>query len=201
MRRPLFACAAMFVFATCGSDSDSSDSQRDWLHVLNRKKAAIAQSATNRDKQVYADTLGAFVQKHPTHSRAREVYQRIQLDFARELASIGRHQDAIRFYRAVLASDATNGEASRGLAESVDRLAVSKRKLLTLEKGMSQRDVAQILGKPIPGWKMKSENRDPAIEAWYYRTTEGGVAGVYFRDGELFGAEENSHEKIAPLTR
>ena len=31
--------------------------------------------------------------------------------------------------------------------QSVDRLAVSKRKLLTLEKGMSQRDVAQILGK------------------------------------------------------
>jgi len=48
---------------------------------------------------------------------------------------------------------------------------------------------------------MKAENRDPAIEAWYYRTTEGGVAGVYFRDGELFAAEENSHEKLAPLAR
>jgi len=201
MRPLLIAAAAMLMFASCGSDSDSSDSQRDWLHVLSRKKAAVAQSATTRDKQVYADTLGAFVQKHPTHIRAREVYQRIQLDFASELSSIGRYQDAIRFYRAVLANDATNVEASRGLAAAVDRLAVSKRKLLTLEKGMSQREVAQILGKPIPGWKVKAENRDPAIEAWYYRTTEGGVAGVYFRDGELFGAEENSHEKLAPLTR
>lgn len=201
MHRPLAACAALLVLAACGSDSDSSDSQRDWLHVLSRKKAAFSQTATSRDKQVYADTLGAFVQKHPTHGRAREVYQRIQLDFARELASIGRYQDAIRFYRAVLNSDSANTEASKGLANAVDRLAVSRRKLLALEKGMSQHDVAQLLGKPIPGWKVKTENRDPAIEAWYYRTTEGGVAGVYFRDGELFAAEENSHEKLAPLTR
>ena len=191
----------MLVFAACGSDSESSDSQRDWLHVLSRKKAAVAQSATARDKQVYADTLGAFVQKHPTHGRAREVYERIQLDFASELASLGRYQDAIRFYRAVLASDATNTDALHGLANAVDRLAVSRQKLLALEKGMSQHDVAQLLGKPIPGWKVKTENRDPAIEAWYYRTTEGGVAGVYFRDGELFAAEQNSHEKLAPLTR
>ena len=191
----------MLLFAACGAGPDSDTQQRDWLHVLSRKKAAVAPAASPKDRQVYADTLGAFVQKHPTHSRARGVYQRIQLDFARELASIGRYQDAIRFYRAVLVSDATNEEASHGLATAVDRLAVSRRKLLALEKGMSQHQVAQILGKPIPGWQMKAENRDPAIEAWYYRTTEGGVAGVYFRDGELFAAEENSHEKLAPLTR
>ena len=191
----------MLLFAACGAGPDSDTQQRDWLHVLSHKKAAVAPAASPKDKQVYADTLGAFVQKHPTHSRARGVYQRIQLDFANELASLARYQDAIRFYRAVLTADATNIEATRGLANAVDRLAVSRPKLLALEKGMSQHQVAQILGKPIPGWQMKAENRDPAIEAWYYRTTEGGVAGVYFRDGELFAAEENSHEKLAPLTR
>jgi len=201
MRRPLLACAAAMVLAACGAGSDSADSQHDWLHVLSRKKAAMAKPSSTQEKQVYADTLGAFVQRHPTHERARAVYQRIQLDFARELASLGRYQDAIRFYRAVLTADAANVEATNGLADAVDRLAVSKTKLLALEKGMSQHDVAKILGKPIPGWKVKTENRDPAIEAWYYRTSEGGVAGIYFRDGELFAAEENSHEKVAPLTR
>ena len=191
----------MLLLAACGAGPDSDTQQRDWLHVLSRKKAAVAPAASPKDRQVYADTLGAFVQKHPTHSRARGVYQRIQLDFANELASLARYQDAIRFYRAVLTADATNIEATRGLANAVDRLAVSRPKLLALEKGMSQHQVAQILGKPIPGWQMKAENRDPAIEAWYYRTTEGGVAGVYFRDGELFAAEQNSHEKLAPLTR
>ena len=65
---------------------------------------------------------------------------------------------------------------------------------------MSKRDVARILGKPIPGWTATTERSDSTIEAWYYRTTDHGVAGVYFRDGTLFAAEANSHEKVVPLT-
>ena len=191
----------MLLFAACGAGPDSDTQQRDWLHVLSRKKAAVAPAASPKDRQVYADTLGAFVQKHPTHSRARGVYQRIQLDFANELASLARYQDAIRFYRAVLTADATNIEATRGLANAVDRLAVSRPKLLALEKGMSQRDVAHLLGKPIPGWTAKTDRPDCTIEAWYYRTNDRGVAGVYFRDGTLFAAEENSHSKLVPLTQ
>src|SRR5260370_41903657 len=89
------------LVTACGGTSPD-DPSSEWLHVLKHKKAAAGPAATAREKQVYADTLGAFVQRHPQHSRAREVYQRIQLDFAGGLASAGRHQDAIRFYRAVL---------------------------------------------------------------------------------------------------
>ena len=32
-------------------------------------------------------------------------------------------------------------------------------------------------------------------------STDSGVAGVYFRDGTLFAAEANSHEKVVPLTQ
>ncbi len=192
---------AAFVVASCGTDSDQTDPQRDWLHVLHRKKAAASTSASTREKQAYADTLGAFVQKHPTHSRARAVYQGIQLDFANELSSLGRDQDAIRFYRAVLANDPLNAEAKKGIAIAARRLAVSRQKLLGLEKGMSQKEVAQLLGKPIPGWTVATERRDATIDSWYYRTTEGGVAGVYFRDGVLFAAEASSHEKISPLSK
>ena len=66
---------------------------------------------------------------------------------------------------------------------------------------MSQHDVAKILGKPIPGWTARNDKRDPPTEAWYYRKKDGGIAGVYFRDGELFAAEENSHAKLVPLVR
>src|SRR5712691_9328976 len=93
--RSLIIVAAL-AFAACGADSP--DHTHDWLHVLHQKKAATAPSATVRQKQIYADSLAAFVQQHPTHSRAREVYERIQLDFASELSALGRHQDAIRFY-------------------------------------------------------------------------------------------------------
>lgn len=183
----------------CNNAPDAGDNTAEWHRVLDHKKAAATAGATPQQKQVYADSLGAFVAKHPTHSRAREVYEHIQLDFARELASLGRYQDAIRFYRAVLAQHPENEGAQRGLTDAVDHLAVSRQRLLVLEKGMSQRQVANLLGKPIPGWTLRNERRDSVVEAWYYRKTDGGVAGVYFRDGELFAAEENSHVKVVSM--
>ncbi len=198
MRRFVLLLALGVTF--CGRH-DATDNAPEWLHVLSRKKAAVSPNATQRQKQMYADSLAAFAGRHPTHPRAREVYRRIQLDFARELAGLGRYQDAIRFYRAVLTSDAKNAEALKGLAEALDRLTVSRQKLLALEKGMSQRDVAHLLGKPVPGWTARTERPDCVIEAWYYRTTDRGLAGVYFRDGTLFAAEENSHSKLVPMVR
>lgn len=198
MRR-ILVIATLAVVA-CGGVPNVGDNSAEWRTVLSRKKAADTPNATTEAKQQYADALAAFVDKHPSHSRAREVYRTIQLDFAKDLAAIGRFQDAIRIYRAVLTADPHNDVAARGLSDAIDRLAVSRPKLLALERGMSQRDVAHILGKPIPGWTVTKDRADATIECWYYRTTEGGVAGVYFRDGELFAAEERSHEKIVPLT-
>ncbi len=189
----------VFLAAACGGRSDSTDSSWEWRDVLSRKKVAASSQAGAKEKQLYADSVAAFVQRHPSHGRAREVYQRIQLDFATELASLGRHQDAIRFYRAVLASDPSNAEASAGIRMAVEKLAVSRSKLQLLEKGMSQSDVAKVLGKPIPGWTARNARRDAVIDAWYYRKSEGGIAGVYFRDGKLFAAEENSEAKVAAL--
>ena len=189
------------TLAACSSDQSSGDPQSDWLHVLSRKKAAVAADAPTHARQMYADALRAFVVKHPTHSRAREVYHRMQLEFANELAVHGRYSDAIGFYRAVLTEDPGNKEALAGLTQAADRMAVSRQKLLALQKGMSQSEVARLLGKPMPGWKVRTRHRDTRLESWYYRTTDGNVAGVYFRDGELLAAEENSEAKLAPLTR
>jgi hypothetical protein len=199
--RQLLVLIALAAVSCGGGSPDASDNSSEWLHVLRHKQAAAAPNAPVHAKQAYADTLGAFVVKHPTHSRAREVYEHIQLDFAHELAVVGRHQDAIRIYRAVLTHDPKNEAALKGLADSVDHLAVSHEKLLALEKGMSQRDVAHLLGKPIPGWQVTNDRPDSTIESWYYRRTGGGIAGVYFRDGVLFAAEENSQAKIAPLMK
>ena len=198
MRRFLLLLA--LLMAACGGRDAAPDAAGEWRGVLQQKRAATAPNATARDKQVYADALGAFVARNPSHGRAREVYERIQIDFARDLAALGRYQDAIRVYRAVLARDPRNDAAARGLSEAVDRLAVTRAKLVQLERGMSQHDVARLLGKPIPGWTETKERPDATIECWYYRTSEGGVAGVYFRDGALFAAEEKSHEKLVPLT-
>jgi len=190
--------AALLLVTFCGGN-DASDSAAEWRHVLDRKKGAASPHATPGQKQAYADSLAAFLSRHPSHSRAREVYRRLQLDFASDLAAIGRQRDAIRFYRAVLTDDPKNAEALEGLARAIDRLAVSHQKLLALEKGMSKQQVSHLLGDPIPGWTERTERPDCVMEAWYYRTVEHGVAGVYFRDGTVIAAEENSHARLVPL--
>ena len=195
-----FRIVPILVLVAACRVKDAPDHSAEWLRVLSRKKAATSANATSNQKQAYADSVAAFVQTHPSHSRAREVYEYLQLDFARELSSIGRYRDAVRFYRAVLNSDPHNAEALKGLNVAMDHLAISRDKLLALQKGMSQRDVIHLLGKPIPGWSVRTERRDSVIESWYYRKNDGSVAGVYFRDGELFAAEENSAAKVVPIT-
>ncbi len=182
----------------CGNQDAQPDHQAEWRDVLRHKHAAAAPDATADQKQVYADSVRAFVDKHPNHGRAREVWQRLQLEFAGDLASMGRYQDAIRFYRAVLTHDATNEPARRGLADALSRLAVTREMLLALEKGMSHREVASILGKPIPGWTASNHRPAAKMEAWYYRMRDGGLAAVYFRNGKVLAAEDASH---APLGR
>lgn len=184
------------LVAGCSAKPDTADHQSEWRNVLRRKKAAVAVQATPHTRQIYADTLSAFVRKHPGHSRAREVYDRIQLEFANELSSLGRYQDAIRFYRAVLLGDPKNDDARRGLSAAMDRLAVTHEKLLDIEVGMAQKDVSRILGRPIPGWTVTNDRPAATIEAWYYRTTGGGVAAIYFREGRVFAAEEKSQARI-----
>ena len=194
------ATLLLLFAAACADRGAQSDHQTEWRDVLRHKRAAVAPNARPEHKQAYADSVRAFVEKHPDHGRAREVWQRLQLEFANDLAAMGRHQDSIRFYRAVLAHDPSNADASRGLAMAVDHLAVTRDKLLALEKGMSHREVANLLGKPMPGWSVKNERAEATVEAWYYRTRDGGVAAVYFRDGKVFAAEETSNAKLGRLS-
>lgn len=197
MRRLSVVPIVLLALMRCGAATDQPDRQSEWRDVLRHKKAAVTGQPTPHARQQYADALSAFVRRHPGHLRAREVYQRIQLEFANDLSTLGRYQDAIRFYRAVLTSDPRNDEARRGLSEAMDRLAITHDKLVRVEIGMSQRDVAHLLGKPIPGWTEKNVRRSTKIEAWYYRTTGGAVAAIYFRDGEVFAAEETSQARVA----
>jgi len=196
MRRGLIIILICAGALGCADRADEPDHQSEWRDILTRKKAAVARQASADARQVYADSVAAFVRRNPDHGRARDVYHRIQLEFADDLAAIGRHQDAVRFYQAVLAHAPDNDAARQKLASSLERLAVSREKLLLLDKGMTHREVSRILGKPVPGWTVRNDRRGTVLEAWYYRTTSGGLAGIYFREGRVFAAEENSHARI-----
>jgi tetratricopeptide (TPR) repeat protein len=196
--KQLLVLPVALLLAACSQQADDH-SRSGWQQVLTQKKAATAPSSSPHQKQLYADALQGFVRTHPQHGRAREVYQRIQVDFANELAALGRYQDAIRFYRFVLTHDPANQEAQKGINDAMSRLSVTRDKLLMLEKGMSQHDVAKLLGKPIPGWKVTVDRSESTTESWYYRRRDGGIAAVHFIDGKVFAAEEKSDAKLAPL--
>lgn len=188
----------LLLVSACGARSvDQARGHVDWDVVVAKKQAASRPSATTGDKQAYADALAAFVQHNPDHGTAREIYRRIQVEFADDLSSLGRYQEAVRVYRSVLTHDPQNKRAEIGLRNAVDLLTVSHDRLARLEKGMSRRDVAAILGKPLPGWTVVHQRNGADIEAWYYRTARGGLAGIYFREGKLFAAEENSEQRLA----
>lgn len=191
------ALAAVLVIG-CNGNGAQPDHQAEWRNVLEQKKTAARADATPQQKQLYADSVRAFVQKHPNHGRAAAVWERIQVQFANDLAAIGRYQDAVGFYRAILHKDPLNDDARRGMANAMAKLAVTRDKLLELEKGMSHHEVASILGKPVPGWTVSNQRPGATMEAWYYRMRTGGLAAVYFRNGKVLAAEETSN---APLRR
>ena len=195
---PFLTTSLMLCLAACGGQPPA-DHQAEWRDVLRHKPAAVAPNASPDQKQLYADSVRAFVVKHPTHSRAAEVWQRLQLEFADDLTEAGRYQDAIRIYRAVLTRHPENDHARSRMAVAAARLAVGREGLLALRKGMSHRQVAALLGKPIPGWTVKNHRAGATFEAWYYRTRSGALAGVYFREGKVFAAEETSNERLGRL--
>lgn len=179
----------------CRDDRSAPDRQAEWRAVLEQKAAAANRDAPPEERQRYADSVRAFVEKHPDHGRAREVWHRLQLEFADELMEHGRPHEAVRFYRAVLLADRSNEHAARGWAAAAERLAIAPARLAALTPGMAPDDVEELLGRPMPGWTQRRQRRGATFEAWYFRTTTGGVAGVYFRDGRMIAAEKASDAK------
>ena len=186
------------LLSGCTAEPDEGH-QKEWIAVMAKKRAASAPGSAPEQRQVYADAVHGFVTRFPEHRRAREVWQKLQLEFADELAESGRYRDAIRFYRAVLAHDSSNEHASRGLAAAASRLAVARASLLEIRKGMSRREVSDVLGPPLPGWSKQTRRNTARFEAWYYPTRTGEVAAVYFREGRVLAAEENSSALLGRL--
>lgn len=202
VRLPRFVSALIVgaLAARCGGGGSEPDHQAEWREVLRHKEAATVPGAAPEHKQVWADAVHAFVEKHPGHSRARDVWQLMQLEFADDLMDHGRAHQAIRFYRAVLAHDPRNERALHGWEQAAARLVISGQRLAEISRGMRQREVAARLGRPLPGWNHRVERRGTSFEAWYYQAG-GGIAAVHFREGRVIATEETSSATVGRLSR
>jgi hypothetical protein len=187
----------LLLLVSCTGTDDSA--QREWHAVLAQKRLAESEGVNVEERQRYADAVRSFVERHPDHQRARQVWQELQLEFAAELVKRGRPRDAIGFYRAVLSHDPGNQDATAGLAIAASRLAVNRTSLLAIRRGMSRSEVEEILGRPLQGWTRQRRRSATSFEAWYYPTRDGGIAAIHFRDGRVLAAEENSSALLGAL--
>lgn len=165
--------------------------QAEWRAVLSAKKAAgeAAGPGQVEARQAYASALAAFLRNHPDHGRGRAVYEEMELEYARLLASRGRYDEAVRYYASILESNPGNEVARAEMDEAERKRFVTPEELEVLRRGMSPEEVEQRLGRPLPGWSRRMVRGTTVTESWYYRRRDGGVAGVFFRNGELFAAE------------
>src|SRR5512140_2487610 len=124
----------------CSRPAPDGDEQIRWRAILDMKRQLTGPHAPGGPdvRQQYADALAAFVKRYPQHGRAAQVYQRLELDFARQLADQGRFEEAIHHYRSILALDAACHEAGIGLADAANRMTVTRSELKTVAKGMSR---------------------------------------------------------------
>lgn len=187
----LLALAAFLAAAACVPGAGGDPVAAEWREVLATKKEWQRAPATGRlaAHQAYVDALTAFVRRHPEHPRARAVYEETELEFARELARRGLYDQAALYYRSVLRTNPDHADARAELRVAERKRFVTPEALSALRVGMAPDEVREVLGQPLPGWSRSMRRGDSAIDSWYYRRRDGGVAGVYFRNGRLFAAE------------
>ena len=187
----LFALIAPLLLAGCREIPFDEQAHREWRHVLEVKRAALDAPQERRleAKQAYVAALTDFLRAHPDYERADAAYEAVELEYARLLASRGRYDDAVVYYRSVVESNPAHEEARAELEELERKRFVTIESFGLLRRGMSQAEVEERLGRPMPGWSRSLVRDSIVTESWYYRRRDGGVAGVFFRNGELFAAE------------
>lgn len=181
--------SALLLCIGCGAPPDPEFAQ--WRMVLEEKKLAdqAAAETRTRARQKYIDTLREFCGRFPTHQRAREVYLAAELEFARELFDRGEYEQARPFFESVLRDDPENAEVREQLEAALRRRFLTRSQLEPLRKGMRPEEVAAHIGRPLPGWSRSLRKTGDTITGWYYARPDGGVGGVYFKNGRLFAAE------------
>lgn len=95
------------------------------------------------------------------------------------IAEGGDYSHAIQIYQELLTLDPANAAVRSALASSEAHRTMSPEHFATLRKGMSRDQVRAALG--MPHLKNIQVFEEQGVLAWFYPTTTGGIAGVYFQ--------------------
>ena len=200
MRKPALLLLVLIpatLWALFQRPSSTDQVQKQWLHVLELKRnwsEAVQRkdpSALSR-KQMWADALAQFTAAYPDHERAARAHEDATIEYAGELYGKGRYAEAADLYRAVLAHNSTRADARAALELALTRLSVSRPAFDKIKKGMTADEVRGLIGAPPEHWTRTMKSGGEPVEAWFYRRSGSGVAGVYFSRGKVFKTEFQS---------
>lgn len=182
-RRALAALTTQLATARA-AHRDTAELERQ----LSEGRAEVARLASQLDQHL-VDYLNLH---RPTPGQARSGDDRRVLDvkIAEDLAAAeefiregGDYGHAIQIYRDLAALDPGNAHVAAALAAAEAGRTLSPERLASLKKGMNRDQVRATLG--MPHLKNIQTFEEQGVVAWFYPTTAGGTAGVYFQaEGE-----------------
>lgn len=169
-----------------------------WRDVRELQRKAEADPTALDARQRYVDALSNFVRAYPADEEASALYGKEELAYARELVRRGRHGAAIPYYEDFLSRDPENASVHEELNQARAQATIARDRFDDLRKGMSSEEVAELLGKPRPGWTHTLTKGKSTYETWYYRKADGGTASVGFVDGKAWVAEYDGVIQLEP---
>lgn len=188
MRTATSLCLAlMLLVIACGKRSPAQLVL--WRDVQELHHKSEADPSSLEARQRYVDALSNFVRAYPADEEASTLYSREELAYARDLVRSGRQAAAIAYFENYLSRDPENSAVREELNTARAQAAIPRERFDDLRKGMSPEEVADLLGKPRPGWTHTITKGKSTYETWYYRKGDGGTASVGFVDGKAWVAE------------
>lgn len=176
------------LLAACGGGAAPAGDARSWQSVknLDQNWRNAPKSEAAKARQRWIDALREFVVAHPNQEQARNEWDKVALEFARDLERQGRYRAAAPYLEAILEHRPDDDTVSAELAQVRQRMTVSDATLKDIHPGMTRDEVEDLLGPPRPGWSTTARNGEHSAEAWFYEHEDGGKASIHFVDGKVF---------------
>ena len=175
----------------------AEEAARQWAEIKALK---------DQDFDTYYDRLVAFLQEHPDHQEAIAAYVEASMPGIHSYILRGQYNRAARELLGIKQVAKNDTRLDAWIEEIQDMATVSRAQFDQIENGMSYDDVIAIMGYPPVPYGMRAEEMERLgrkfyVVSFFYKNEDGGIAAVYFRDGEVYSKQYRTGEEKQPGTQ